>query len=66
MRRSVFCDQRRDATQRRLFVGQALEILAGLRIRDGRRHQLRERGDSRLGIFREQSIPAPRGTKCAP
>jgi hypothetical protein len=64
--RRLLRHEHRDAPQRSLLVGQALEILARLSVRDSGRHELREGRDPRFGILRQRLLPARRGHQRAP
>ena len=58
--------ERRDPPQRGLLVGEPLHVLARLGVRDGRRHELGEGGDPRLGIRAQGLVAARRGHERAP
>jgi hypothetical protein len=51
-RRCAFGHPRRDPPQRRLLLGQATQVLAGLGLGDGDRGELGERPEDRLGLAR--------------
>ena len=60
-RRCPFRHQRRHATQRGLLVDKPPHLRPRLGVRDRRRHQLRERGEARLGIRRQGLLLAGGG-----
>ncbi len=54
-------DERRDAPQRSLFLGEHRSRLSRLGVRDRRRDELRERSEARLGVRRQR--PFGRGSR---
>ena len=60
------CDQCRDASQRRLLVGELGKRLARLGVSDRGRNQLCERGDTGLGVLGPRLDAASRGHQRAP
>jgi hypothetical protein len=57
-RRSAFRNERRDAPQRSLLLGEPPELLARLTPRDGRCHQRRELAEALLDLIGKGCVPA--------